>query len=130
MMNTIKEKTRLGLASLVTMPNRRKKMTRRRRKQKGGHGRFATAKVATKLATLLVKDKGAKQALNKSLGTKFKRGWLGISIKMGKKIDHDMKKKGFVTMKKYKHGDLRRKLCEENWKNWATGPHKEYWRCR
>ena len=112
------------------MPNRRKKTTRRRRKQKRGGGGFATAKVATKLASLLVKDKGAKQALNESLSTKRKRGWLGISGKMGEKIDRDMKKKGFIKMKKYKHGDLRRKLCKENWKNWATGPHKEYWRCR
>ena len=119
------------------MPCRRKTTTRRRRKTQKGGGGIAAAKGAyaafrgvNKLASLLVKDKGAKQALSESLGSKLKRAWLGISGKMGKKIDREMKKKGKVRMKNYKHGDLRRKLCEKhNWKNWATGPYKEHWRC-
>ena len=113
----------------------KKKTTRRR--QKGGGG-IAAAKVGygafrglTKLASLLVKDKGAKQALSESLGTKLKRGWLGMTGQMGKKIDREMRKKGYVRTKKYRHANLRGKLCEENnWKNWATGPYKEHWRCR
>ena len=114
------------------MPCRRK-TTRRRRTRKtqtGGAGGFALAKGVTSLAGRIVKDKGAKQALSESLGSKLKRGWLNISGKMGKKIDRDMRKKGKVRMKNYKRGDLRRKLCEKNnWKNWATGPYKEHWRC-
>ena len=109
----------------------------RRRKQKGGggiaaaKGAYAAFRGINKLASLLVKDKGAKQALSESLGSKLKRGWLGINAQMGKKIDRDMKKKGYVKMKNYKRSDLQRELCEQsNWKNWASGPGSEQWRCR
>ena len=114
------------------MPARKRRRRRRTRKtQTGGAGGFAVAKGVTSLVGRIVKDKGAKKALSESLGTKLKRGWLGIGGKMGKKIDCDMKKKGKVKMKNYKHGDLRRKLCEQNnWKNWASGPGSEQWRCR
>ena len=108
---------------------RRKRRTTRKR-QTGGAGGFAVAKGVTSLVGRIVKDKGAKKALTESLGSKLKRSWAGMTGQMGKKIDRNMKKKGYVKMKKYKHGDLRRKLCEQNnWKNWATGPHKEHWRC-
>ena len=114
------------------MPARKRsrRRTTRKRRQTGEAGGFALAKGLTNLAGRIVKDKGAKQALTKGLGTKLKRAWAGMTGQMGKKIDHEMRKKGYVKMKKYKHGDLRRKLCEENnWKNWATGPYKEHWRC-
>ena len=111
------------------MPTRRARRRRTTRKrQRGGAGGFTLAKGVTSLAGRIVKEKGAKKALSESLGSKLKRA--GMTGQMGKKIDREMKKKGYVKMKKYKHGDLRRKLCEQNnWKNWATGPHKEHWRC-
>ena len=110
------------------MPARKRRTTRKR--QTGGAGRFALAKGVTSLLGRVVKDKGAKKALSESLGTKLKRAWANVSGKTGKKIDRQMKKKGFVKMKNYKRGDLRRKLCEQNnWKNGATGPHNEHWRC-
>ena len=113
------------------MPARKRRRRRATRKrQTGGAGGFALAKGLTSLAGRIVKDKGAKQALSESLGTKLKRAWANVSGKTGKKIEREMKKKGYVKMKNYKRGDLRRKLCEQNnWKNWATGPHKEHWRC-
>ena len=112
------------------MPARKRKR-RTTKRQTGGAGGFALAKGVTSLVGRIVKDKGAKQALSESLGTKLKRAWANVSGKTGKKIDRQMKKKGFVKMKNYKRGDLRRKLCEQNnSKNWATGPHKDYWRCR
>ena len=117
------------------MPRRRKKTTRRRRKQKGGggiaaaKGAYAAFRGINKLASLLVKDKGAKQALSESLGTKLKRGWLGITGQMGKKIDREMKKKGYVKMKNTKHDDLRRQFCKLYGPNWASGPGSEKWRC-
>ena len=119
------------------MPCRRKTTTTRRRRktQKGGggiaaaKGAYAAFRGVNKLASLLVKDKGAKQALNESLGSKLKRAWLGISGKMGKKIDREMKKKGKVRMKNVKHDALRRQFCKLYGPNWASGPGSEKWRC-
>ena len=107
----------------------RKRSRRRRKTQTGGAGGFALAKGVTSLAGRIVKDKGAKQALSESLGTKLKRAWLGISGKMGKKIDRDMRKKGKVKMKNVKHDALRRKFCKLYGPNWASGPGSEKWRC-
>ena len=95
------------------MPARKRKR-RTTKRQTGGAGGFALAKGVTSLVGRIVKDQGAKQALSESLGTKLKRAWANVSGKMGKKIDRQMKKKGFVKMKNYKRGDLRRKLCEQN----------------
>ena len=109
------------------MPARKRRSRRTRtsrKRQTGGAGGV------TSLAGRIVKEKGAKKTLSEGLGTKLKRAWTGMTGKTGKKIDREMRKKGFVKMKNYKHGDLRRKLCKENnWKNWATGPNKEHWRC-
>ena len=117
------------------MPRRRKKTTRRRNQKGGGgiaaaKGTYAAFRGINKLASLLVKDKGAKQALSESLGTKLKRGWLGITGQMGKKIDREMKKKGYVKMKNVKHDDLRRQFCKLYGPNWASGPGSEKWQCR
>ena len=113
------------------MPARKRSRRRRRTRktQTGGAGGFALAKGLTSLAGRIVKDKGAKQALSESLGTKLKRGWLGITGQMGKKIDRQMKKKGYVKMKNVKRDNLRRQFCKLYGPNWASGPGSEKWRC-
>ena len=47
----------------------------------------------------LVKDKGAKKALTESLGTKLKNAWYGITGQHRKRIDREMRKKGFAPMR-------------------------------
>ena len=81
---------------------RRKRPTirKRRKRQQGGFlPGFGVAKGVTNLAGKLVKDKGAKQALTESLGTKLKRAWYGITGQHRKRIDREMRKKGFARMR-------------------------------
>ena len=69
------------------MPARKRssrRTTTRRKRQKGGggiaaaKGAYAAFRGINKLASLLVKDKGAKQALSESLGSKLKRAWINL----------------------------------------------------
>ena len=79
---------------------RRKRPVRRRKRQKGGFlPGFGVAKGVTNLTGKLVKDKGAKKALTESLGTKLKRAWYGITGQHRKRIDREMKKKGFARIR-------------------------------
>ena len=64
------------MGHFVTMPCQRKK-TRKRRQTRGAGG-FAVAKGVTSLVGRIVKDKGAKQALSESLGSKLKRAWINL----------------------------------------------------
>ena len=76
---------------------RRRKKTKR---QRGGFlPGFGVAKGVTALSGRFVKNKGAKKALTESLGTKLKNAWYGITGQHGKRIDREMKKKGFVRIK-------------------------------
>ena len=60
---------------------------------------FGAAKGATKFASLFVKEKGAKKALNESLGTKLKNAWYGITGQHRKRIDCEMRKKGMTRIR-------------------------------
>ena len=78
---------------------RRKRPVRRKRQQGGFLPGFGVAKGVTNLSGKLVKDKGAKKALTEGLCAKLKRAWYGITGQHRKRIDREMRKKGFARMR-------------------------------
>ena len=79
---------------------RKRPVRRRRKRQKGGFlPGFGVAKGVTNLTGKLVKNEGAKKALTESLGTKLKRAWYGITGQHRKRIDREMRKKGFARIR-------------------------------
>ena len=85
------------------MPRRRViKRRRKKRRQRGGIlPGFGVGKGVTRLAGRFVKNKGAKEALTESLGTKLKRAWNNLTRKNRptRSMSYNMNKKGKLPKK-------------------------------
>ena len=79
----------------MIMPRRRVIKRKKKRRQRGGIlPGFGVGKGVTHLAGRFVKNKGAKEALTESLGTKLKRAWNNLTRKNRptRSMSYNMKK--------------------------------------